>query len=534
VVEDIRRRASRVLSGRTVGHASNGRHEATEIQLLPDPRPVVEDPVHQVVDERTRALLAYRRKSIVPARRGWLLRRALLLSDLLGLLVAFFVASMLTSSAGTTLSAPEEAALLALSLPVWIVLLKLHGLYDRDEEATDHSTVNELVGVFHVLTVGAWLFFVLIRATDAWALPLDRLVIFWLTAVLSIPTIRAITRAICRRSMAYTQNAVIVGTGPVARLVARKILRHPEFGINLVGFVDAAPATRSGHLGNIPVLGPPERLKELKSELGLERIIVAFTPDSHDYTLDVIRTARELSIQVDIVPRLFEVLGASSSIHMLEGIPLLGLPPLRLSPSSRALKRTLDVLGAGAGLLLLAPIFAATALAIKLDSRGPVFFRQLRRGSGSKTFRIYKFRTMSLDAENQKTDLQHLNMHADNDPRMFKISSDPRVTRVGSFLRRTSIDELPQLINVLRGEMSLVGPRPLILEEDEHVENWARKRLELKPGITGLWQVLGRSDIPFDEMTKLDYLYVTSWSLKEDVRLILLTVPSLFRTRQAY
>jgi lipopolysaccharide/colanic/teichoic acid biosynthesis glycosyltransferase len=219
---------------------------------------------------------------------------------------------------------------------------------------------------------------------------------------------------------------------------------------------------------------------------------------------------------------------------MLEGIPLLGLPPLRLSPSSRALKRTLDVLGAGAGLLLLAPIFAATALAIKLDSRGPVFFRQLRRGSGSKTFRIYKFRTMSLDAENQKTDLRHLNMHADNDPRMFKISSDPRVTRVGSFLRRTSIDELPQLINVLRGEMSLVGPRPLILEEDEHVENWARKRLELKPGITGLWQVLGRSDIPFDEMTKLDYLYVTSWSLKEDVRLILLTVPSLFRTRQAY
>jgi exopolysaccharide biosynthesis polyprenyl glycosylphosphotransferase len=364
--------------------------------------------------------------------------------------------------------------------------------------------------------------------------PLDRLVLFWLTAVVAIPTIRAITRAFCRRSMAYMQNTVIVGTGPVARLVARKLLRHPEFGINLVGFVDAAPATQSGSLGHVPVLGPPERLKELKSELGLERIIVAFTPDSHDYTLDVIRTARELSIQVDIVPRLFEVLGANSSVHMLEGIPLLGLPPLRLSPSSRALKRALDVVGAAAGLLVLLPVFVVAAVAVKLDSRGPVFFRQLRRGSGGRTFRIFKFRTMSVNAERQKDDLQHLNMHAEHDPRMFKISSDPRVTRVGALLRRTSIDELPQLINVLRGEMSLVGPRPLILQEDKHVESWARKRLELKPGMTGLWQVLGRSDIPFDEMTKLDYLYVTSWSLKEDVRLILLTLPSLFRARQAY
>jgi exopolysaccharide biosynthesis polyprenyl glycosylphosphotransferase len=534
VVEDVRRRAGRVLSSHTAGTPGTSRHAGSDNGSVPDVRPVVEDPVHQVIDERTRALLAYRRRSILPARRGWLLHRALLLSDLLGLLVAFLVASLLTSSSGPSLTGPEETALLVLSLPVWIILLKIHGLYDRDDEATDHSTVNELVGVFSVLTVGTWLFFVLIRATDVLAVPLDRLVVFWLTAVLSIPTIRAITRAMCRRSMAYTQNAVIVGTGPVARLVARKILRHPEFGINLVGFVDAAPASRSGSLGNIPVLGPPERLNELKSELGLERIIVAFTPDSHDYTLDVIRTARDLNIQVDIVPRLFEVLGANSTVHMLEGIPLLGLPPLRLSPSSRALKRTLDVLGAGAGLLLLSPVFVAVSLAVKLDSRGPVFFRQLRRGSGTKTFRIYKFRTMSMEADRQKAELQHLNMHADNDPRMFKISSDPRVTRVGAFLRRTSMDELPQLINVLRGEMSLVGPRPLILEEDEYVESWARKRLELKPGMTGLWQVLGRSDIPFDEMTKLDYLYVTSWSLKEDVRLILLTLPSLFRTRQAY
>ena len=150
------------------------------------------------------------------------------------------------------------------------------------------------------------------------------------------------------------------------------------------------------------------------------------------------------------------------------------------------------------------------------------------------TFHVFKFRTMVHDAESRKADVAHMNMHRDEDPRMFKIPDDPRVTRVGAFLRRWRIDELPQLINVIRGEMSIVGPRPLILDEDQHVEAWARKRLDLKPGMTGLWQVLGASDIPFDEMTKLDYLYVTNWSLREDVRLIMLTVPALARIRSAY
>ncbi len=219
---------------------------------------------------------------------------------------------------------------------------------------------------------------------------------------------------------------------------------------------------------------------------------------------------------------------------MLEGIPLVGLPLLSLSASARMLKRTLDLVDATLGLVLLVQLFLAVAVTIKVDSRGPIFFRQNRRGEYGKTFDIYKFRTMYLGAEDRRADVAHPNMHEDGDPRMFKIPSDPRITRVGAFLRRTAIDELPQLINVLHGEMSLVGLRPLILEEDMYVDSWARKRLELKPGITGLWQVLGGSDIPFEDMTKLDYLYVTSWSLKEDVRLILLTLPSLLRARRAY
>jgi lipopolysaccharide/colanic/teichoic acid biosynthesis glycosyltransferase len=177
------------------------------------------------------------------------------------------------------------------------------------------------------------------------------------------------------------------------------------------------------------------------------------------------------------------------------------------------------------GLLLLAPLFAFVGIAIKLDSRGPVFFRQTRMGRGDRMFRIYKFRSMATDADARKSEVAHLNKHLDGDTRMFKISDDPRTTHLGRILRRTSIDELPQLINVVRGEMSLVGPRPLILDEDQHVGGWARHRLDLKPGMTGLWQVLGRDDIPFEEMVGLDYRYVTIWSLSNDLMLLARTLP---------
>jgi exopolysaccharide biosynthesis polyprenyl glycosylphosphotransferase len=262
-------------------------------------------------------------------------------------------------------------------------------------------------------------------------------------------------------------------------------------------------------------------------------VIVAFSNDSHEDMLDLIRDLKDLDIQIDLVPRFFEVIGTNVGIHTAEGLPLIGLPALRLSRSSKALKRTMDLALSITGLVLLAPLFAAVAVWIKLDSRGPVFFRQLRMGAGEQTFEIFKFRTMGLDADARKHEFADLNKHNGNggDPRMFKIPNDPRVTRSGSWLRRFSIDELPQLINVVRGEMSLVGPRPLILEEDQHVVDWRRRRLNLKPGITGLWQVLGRDDIPFEEMVRLDYVYVTTWSLLNDLKLILRTVPALFRAR---
>jgi exopolysaccharide biosynthesis polyprenyl glycosylphosphotransferase len=261
-------------------------------------------------------------------------------------------------------------------------------------------------------------------------------------------------------------------------------------------------------------------------------VIVAFSSDSHETTLETLRELEKLDVQIDIVPRLFEGVPPESHFHSAEGLTLIALPRARLSKTSMMLKRSLDVVCSLAGLVLLSPLLLAVALAIKLDSSGPVLFRQTRMGRNFGTFRIVKFRTMTVDADARKHEVAHLNKHRNGDARMFKVHDDPRMTRVGRFLRQTSIDELPQLWNVLVGEMSLVGPRPLILDEHAHVNGWGLKRLELKPGITGLWQVLGRDDIPFNEMVEFDYRYVSGWSLWSDVRLLFRTIPVLLRRRQ--
>ena len=496
----------------------------------------LEAPFHHL-DARTLQLLQERRAGNLTLNRGWLVRRALLLADVVGLALAFLIATVLwRPEAADTVSAFAELAFFLALLPGWVFLAKLYGLYERDEERTDHSTVDDVVGVFHLVTVGVWLFYIAVLATDLATPPIQRLITFWFLAVALVTIARALARAGCRRSVAYLQNTIIVGAGDVGQLTARKLLAHPEYGINLVGFVDTRPKERREDLGHLTLLGGQEDLRELVDALDVERVIVAFSNESEVETLELIRNLQELGVQIDIVPRLFEILGKKIGIHTVEGIPLVGLPPLRLSRSSRMLKRTVDVVIGTLSLVLLSPLLIGTAIAIRIDSKGPILFRQVRRGAGEKIFRIYKFRTMCADAEELKEQVAHLNMNLKpgGDARMFKIPDDPRCTRVGAFLRRTRLDELPQLLNVVRGDMSLVGPRPIILDEDQYVNGWARRRLDLKPGMTGLWQVLGASDIPFDEMTKLDYLYVTNWSLAEDLRLILLTLPSIFRRRFAY
>jgi lipopolysaccharide/colanic/teichoic acid biosynthesis glycosyltransferase len=206
----------------------------------------------------------------------------------------------------------------------------------------------------------------------------------------------------------------------------------------------------------------------------------------------------------------------------------MGVRRFDLTRSSAAVKRTFDLVGASLGLLAISPVMLLAAVAIKLDGRGPVLFRQLRVGRYGKPFHIFKLRTMTPNAESLKDSLRHRNEAQEG---LFKIVDDPRVTRVGRFLRKTALDEVPQLLNVLRGEMSLVGPRPLVTDEDVRVEGWHRRRLELTPGMTGHWQILGPARVPLREMVAIDYLYVANWSLWTDTKILLRTVPYVLGRR---
>jgi exopolysaccharide biosynthesis polyprenyl glycosylphosphotransferase len=279
------------------------------------------------------------------------------------------------------------------------------------------------------------------------------------------------------------------------------------------------------------VIGGTADLTRLVEQLGVDRVVLASTGAAYEETLELVRRVRRPDVHLSIVPQFFEVFASNATIEDLQGVPVVSLPPMRMSRPMRATKRTFDVVGSALGLVALSPLLALIALVIKLDSPGPVFFRQLRNGRSGRGFAIVKFRTMVAGAEAQRFALADLNQV---DGPLFKIKSDPRITRVGGFLRRYSLDELPQLWNVLRGDMSFVGPRPFVVHEAKQITGWAERRLETTPGITGLWQVLGRNDLPFEEMVKLDYIYVTNWSLWWDVKILCQTIPVVFRRRGAY
>ena len=462
-------------------------------------------------------------------RPRWVRGAALAFSDVVATTLAFVAA---TATVGV--SAADRTALVllfAVWLPVWLIAFGVAGLYGRDDSRIDHGTLDELPDVARTIALLVASFLVLVWATGVAVPQVGVAFALWVIATAMVISVRALVRIPLRRHPAMRQKTLIVGAGTVGQLLGRKLSVHPEYGVELLGFVDAMPKARRDDLGDLTILAAPSDLERLVRELGVDRVIIAFSNDSAEQTMTIIRMLKDCEVHIDIVPRLFDVIPPTAVTHTIEGVPLIALQRLKLSRSTRILKRSLDLCVTIAVLIPLALVLAGVAIAVKVDSRGPVFFRQVRMGAGDRTFRIFKFRTMVDGADERKAQIAHLNRHAQpgGDPRMFKVVGDPRVTRVGGFLRRSSLDELPQLINVLRGEMSLIGPRPLILEEDGHVEDWGRRRLALKPGMTGLWQVSGRSSIPFEEMVKLDYLYVTNWSLANDCRLLLKTVPLVFR-----
>lgn len=464
-----------------------------------------------------------------PKPRGWVLRRVLLLADFSG-----SVAALAITQALFVRSSMRDATLdtvFVFGLGFWVVLAQGYGLYESDEVRVARSTVDDLPGIALLSSLATWVGILFLNATGLAHPRILAAGFFWLTSIGLIALGRASARALVRHRRVY-ERTVIVGAGRVGAEIAHKLARRPDYGLEVIGFVDDDPlmAPEDGP----PHLGGAAQIEAILGAFDVRRVIFAFTRQNSHEQVDLFRRCLEHGVKVDIVPRMFEVIGSRMQMHELDGLPLVGLRAPRLSRSSRLLKRAFDLLLASGLLILFAPFLLCAALLIKLGSPGSVFFRQERMGAGGRRFTILKLRTMHRDADGRKQEFDHLNKHREQGPRMFKIPNDPRVTRFGAFLRRWSLDELPQLINVLRGEMSLVGPRPLILEEDEHITGLSRSRLKLTPGITGLWQVLGRSDIPFAEMVALDYLYVTNWSLWGDVKLLARTVPVVFQKRGAY
>ena len=346
----------------------------------------------------------------------------------------------------------------------------------------------------------------------------------WILAVTLCIVGRAMVRVLraqLHRAGVGVERVIVVGNNRQARMVMQMLAQQGHLGYRVLGFVDDAVRN---DFGRFRALGPTQNLTTLIPQLGADRVIVALPAAQHSEIMWVLDHCRQDGVSYSLVPDLFELRLSHVNLETVSGIPLLAFDETNIAGWNLFVKRALDVAVSSALLILLSPLFALVAIAIKLDSAGPVFFRQIRLGRGAVPFTCYKFRSMHERAEDEIGRLLDRN---EADGPLFKIRADPRLTRVGHWLRRWSIDELPQLMNVARGDMSLVGPRPPIPAEVERYEEWHRRRLEVVPGITGLWQVSGRSELSFDEMVMLDIYYIENWSLGLDLQILVRTGPAV-------
>ncbi len=463
------------------------------------------------------------RAGVGRSRRDYRMRRLIAVADVIALFIGMMSWTVIVTSASGS-----HVLWGLVTIPVWLVVFNLYGLYDSGLRSVGHSTVDDIPAMAHAFLLGAvamWLYF---QATPAGKVKFAALLSFVAVAFALMLALRFAIRHL-PSTVFGDERVLLVGSGPLMPLLVRQMLRSSGHGLR--------PAAALTQPENERWPLPVESLGDLSevdaasvlAEHQIDRVIISAEGIEDERLLELVCLCRNLGVRISALPSLAAMMGPSATIDHLEGITLIGMNQPSLARSSRAFKRAMDIAGALFLLLSVAPIWITVAIAIKLDSPGPVLFLQERVGRRGRPFRLVKFRSMVCDAEERREGL----LKDSRQVNWLDLEHDPRITRVGRFLRLTSLDELPQLWNVVRGEMSLVGPRPLIALEDRNVSGWARGRLDLTPGITGLWQVLGRAHIPFEQMIMIDYLYVANWSLWTDVKLMLRTLPAVLTRRGA-
>ena len=426
---------------------------------------------------------------------------------------------------GATAAAVAEAPLLAMLIAAafaWPLITWASGLSAAGDLGAWVSGIGDSARLVLGSLVGSWLLLAVLGTAGA-EHPVRGALVGALALGGGTAALRALARAAAHHRRDLRQRTLLVGSGLVADRLVGRLRAHEELGLEPIGFVDDDPS--SGLLSTVPCLGRIDELEEVLAEHQVDRVMFAFSRADHHRLLAALRTCRGAGVAVDVVPRLFEFLDGARTLDQIGGMPLLSIAAPTLSRTAMGVKRAIDIAGATLALVLLSPLLLAAALAIRLESRGPVFFKQTRVGRGGRHFTLLKFRSMHDGSD----------VLVRSDGAIVKGRDDARVTRVGAILRRLSLDELPQLLNVLRGDMSLVGPRPLVLAEAAALkEDWQGRRADLRPGLTGPWQVAGRSNIPFHEMIYFDYQYVSGWSLGRDISILSATLPAVLSGRGAY
>jgi exopolysaccharide biosynthesis polyprenyl glycosylphosphotransferase len=419
------------------------------------------------------------------------------------------------------------------TLPGWIVLAKMEGLYDADHPRIWHLTTDEAPAIFHwiTLSVAASLFF--IRALPDETITVNSAVAFYLVALAAAFLFRSAARAIWRRRVP-PERALVLGRGKLADAVSRKLALEPGHHLSVLEY--AGLEHESNGNGTTPSeLELDELSKEdlefLLEETGVERVVLAM-PELDEATLArIVSSCRSTGVKLSVMPPMRAMLGTAVQLNHIAEVPVIEYGTWEASFSTIAMKRTVDIVLSVIGIVVLAPLMIAIAIAVRLSSRGPALFRQVRAGRAGKPFKILKFRTMCHDAEER---IGEVISPDELDEPMFKLREDPRVTKVGRYLRRTSLDELPQLFNVLRGDMSLVGPRPEELWLVERYGETQRFRLEMRPGLTGPMQVHGRGELNFQERLAVEREYVENYSIRKDLKILLRTVSTVWRAPGAY